>query len=134
MLLRMRALCLLALIVAAGTGCNGEECVEVDLTCAPLYEPTFENVFEQTLVDSCGIVGPCHNASAARAGLVFEDIDESYQLLMENERVLPFDADCSLLVKRIESTKSSFVMPPGGGMADAEKCAIEQWIANGAER
>lgn len=131
----MRALLVLVLVCAAGSGAGcGEECVEVDLECTPLYEPTFENVFDETLVDSCGIVGPCHNASAARAGLVFEDIDESYQLLMENERVIPFDAGCSLLVKRIESTKSSFVMPPGGGLADAEKCAIELWIANGAQR
>ena len=124
---------LAVLLCAAGSGC-GDDCVEVDLTCTPLNEPTFQNVFDDTLAVRCGIVGPCHNAAAARAGLVFEDIDESYQLLMENDRVLPSDPGCSLIVERIESERSSFVMPPGGGLDDREKCMIELWIANGAQR
>ena len=122
-----------ALLCAAGPGC-GEDCVEVDLTCTPLNTPTFDNVFDNTLSVSCGIVGPCHNATAARGGLVFEDIDESYELLMENDRVIPFDPGCSLIVQRIESKRSTFVMPPGGGLDEREKCMIELWIANGALR
>lgn len=133
-------------IAAAGylmvlTGCPEEElaCVEVDLDCAELYEPTFTNVYNNTLVPTCAPEGgACHGPTGAKGGIAYTDEDSAYDILLGNTdgraRVVPFDVECSLLVKRIESTRASKVMPPGDPLGAAEKCAIEKWIANGALR
>src|SRR5687767_3068003 len=92
----------------------GDACVEVDVTtCAPLYAPTFENVFSRTLVPTCGVEGSsCHAPEGARADLVFADADDSHAALLDG-RVEPGDPSCSLLVRRIESDDRDFKMPPG---------------------
>lgn len=122
-------------------GCPEEElaCVEVDLGCDPLYEPTFDNIYAQTLVPTCAAEGgACHSPEGAKGGIGYTDADSAYDILLGNTdgrpRVIPFDVECSLLVKRIETTRASKLMPPGDPLGAAEKCSIEQWIANGAER
>ena len=45
---------------------NDRDCVQLDATCSPLYEPTFDNVYEQTLVQSCGVGAAA--ATARKAG------------------------------------------------------------------
>jgi len=127
-------LLLCAAVIAATASCSDEAtCIEVDVDCERLYEPTFDNVFSETLEAKCGISGPCHNATSAKAGLVYEDPDESYDLLLES-RVEPGNPGCSLLIRRIESTNTGFRMPPGGMLSEQERCSIRQWIASGAER
>ncbi len=124
---------LAATLVACSDDAGG--CVEVDPECAPLYEPTFDNVFSMTLNDKCAD-GPCHDAVSPKAGLSYVDPDEAYdQLLGETGRVrvMPGDPGCSLLVRRIEGS-GSFRMPPGNPLSEQERCSIELWIANGAER
>ena len=123
---------LLSLAVAA---CSGDECVtDLDTACAPLYQPTFQNVFDQTLVPTCGIAGSaCHGADGRQAGLVFAEIEEAHRLLLDG-RVEAGDAACSLLMRRLESDDSGFQMPPGRKLNEAERCAIQQWIGNGAAR
>jgi hypothetical protein len=130
-----------ASLLLTTAGCPEGElaCVEVDLGCAPLYEPTFTNVYNNTLVPTCAAEGgACHSPEGAKGGLSYMDEDSAYDLLLGvtdgRARVVPFDVECSLLVKRIESTRASKVMPPGDPLSRAERCAIEQWIANGAER
>jgi hypothetical protein len=132
----------LYLAVAIGSlgvacGDSGGTCIEVDVDCDPLYEPTFDNVFAMTLNDKC-TDAPCHDAEAPRAGLSYVDPDEAYDLLLGNvggrSRVEPGDPNCSLIIRRIESTSSGFRMPPGTPLVEEEKCSIRQWIANGAER
>ena len=116
--------------------CIGEDdpCIDVDNTCEPLYEPVFDEVFARTLLPKCGVPGTaCHGDDGRQNGLGFVTADEAYDLLLES-RVEPGDPSCSLIVRRIESTRSSFVMPPGAPVAEAERCAIIQWIADGAER
>jgi len=109
----------------------------VDLECAPLYEPTFDNIFERTLRDSCALDGTsCHSREGAKNGLVFVDADESYSMLLGDqgrERLIPGDPSCSLIVRRIESTGRS-QMPPDDPLSESARCAIELWIANGAQR
>jgi hypothetical protein len=122
--------------LALAAGCPaGDECALVEATCTPAYEPTFANVFDRTLVTSCGVEGSsCHSIDGRKAGLVFDEIDEAYDLLLDG-RVEPGDAGCSEVVRRIESTSSGFKMPPGSRrLSEGEKCAIEQWIAAGAAR
>ena len=109
------------------------ECVEdLDLDCTPLYEPTFDAVYAETLEPTCGQGSfSCHSSGGARGGLVFEDPDESYDLLLDG-RVVPGDAACSLLVIRLEHDR--FEMPPGEPLSEEERCAIRQWVAAGAHR
>ena len=125
-----------ALMAAASSGCGSGEssCVEVDLACQPLYEPTFDEIHERTLVPKCALSGTaCHSNEGAKNGLSLEDPDTAYELLLRS-RTTPGDPSCSLLVRRIESGDSDFQMPPGSPLGAAERCAIIQWVEAGAER
>lgn len=135
---RLAVPCLLSAVLAAsGSGCSDDApaCIEVSVEdCQPLYEPTFDNVYERTLAPSCGVAGSqCHAREGARGGLVFADVDEAHALLTDGRRVIPGDAQCSELAVRIEST-GALQMPPQTRLPEAERCSILQWIANGAER
>lgn len=123
------------ILIAALAACSGDECLtDLDAACTPLYEPTFQNVFDQTLKPTCGIGGStCHSVDGRKAGLVFAEIDEAHRLLLDG-RVEPNDAACSLVMRRISSDESDFQMPPGRKLVPTEQCAIQQWIANGAMR
>jgi len=133
-----------ALVVAALLfgGCADDsvlECVEVSADCNPLYTPEFDEIFDRTLTQKCALEGgSCHSREGAKGGLVFEDADESYDLLMGNidgrVRVTPGDISCSILTRRIASPKASQLMPPRDPLSAAERCAIIQWINNGAQR
>ena len=129
----------MATVVATGAlGC-GNECVELPAQCDPLYPPTYDNVFSRTLEVKCALSGgACHSAEGAMGGLIYEDPDEAYGLLVGDgggdRPVLPGDPACSELVRRITSRDPDVQMPPGNRLSDQERCAIIQWIANGAER
>ncbi len=126
------------LAIACGTN-DGPQCVEVDLTCAPLYQPTFDNIYNNTLLPKCSPAnGACHDPGHANGGISYTDPDSAYDLLLGNTdgraRVVPGDPNCSLIVERIESSTAKFLMPPGDQLPASERCAIEQWIADGAPR
>jgi hypothetical protein len=127
------------LIVAllALAGCSGDdECLtDLDASCAPLYEPTFENVFDNTLKPTCGLPGrSCHATEGRKGGLFFAEADEAHELLVEGGRVEAGNPACSLIMRRLESEDPSYQMPPGRQLSAAERCAIQQWIENGAMR
>lgn len=135
---------LAAALALSGVACSspqdpGPTCVKnLDLSCAPLYPPDFDHVYNNTLHPTCAQAGgSCHSAEGHQHGLVFEDPDQSYALLLGTAdgrvRVVPGDPACSLLVERIMST-GRYAMPPGNPLSDAERCAIVQWVANGAQR
>lgn len=137
--MRLLLACFALLVLIA---CDETElpCVEgQDPACAPLYPPTFDNVFKQTLAATCAQAGSsCHASGGAKGGLVFEEIERSYELLLGTPggepRVIPGDISCSVLMRRIEHPSETLQMPPGKPLSDAERCAIQQWIANGAPR
>ncbi len=113
----------------------------LSLACKPLYDPpVYQTIFDKTLHPTCATgTGTCHTSDAAMGGLVFQDADAAYALLLGTtdgkKRVLPGDAACSLLMIRIDSTDPNVHMPRGpNSLLDAEKCAIAQWIAAGAKR
>jgi len=136
------ALAPLGLIVAAmfmQTGCSGcsggdLDCVEAQAAdCQPLYQPTYDQVFARTIEPRCAVSGgACHSGSDSKGNLRLDDIDQAYSQLVDTGRVLPGDAACSLLVIRIEG--GGGVMPPGAPLSEAERCAVETWVANGAKR
>lgn len=130
---------LVGAVLAVGLWGCGEECVTVDPGCAPLYAPTFENVFARTLAPTCAVGdSSCHGASGGRGGLVLAEREAAYAALVGvgardgGVRVVPGDPGCSALVVRLVSDDAEVQMPPGAPLAEAERCAIEQWIANGA--
>lgn len=128
-----------ALVVGA---CGGEdpplECnTQVTTACAPLYPPTFENVYTMTLRPHCGAgARSCHSDSGMKGGMSFDTIDGAYDALLEpgQDRVIPSDPACSVMIIRTHATDFSIKMPPGSSLPAAELCALVQWVANGAER
>lgn len=142
-----RAVTLLAAVaVLVLSGCSGGEdggggaCVQdLDLACAPLYTPSFANLHAQTLAPSCGISGgSCHSAQGAQGGLVLDDADVAYALLLGSngapQRVIPGDPACSLVVRKLHADSPSEVMPPGAPLSEAERCVFVRWIDAGAAR
>ena len=133
----MRAALLVLCGWLAQTGCGGDDCVDIDLSCTPQYEPTFDNIYTNTFLPRCGLPGSvCHAAEGARGGLVLDDPDTAYNLLVESAdaRVTPGDASCSELTRRIDLNGPGPRMPPGDMLDPGVICAIEQWIEAGAPR
>jgi hypothetical protein len=113
----------------------------LSLDCKPIYDPpVYQTIFDKTFHPTCASgTGTCHTSDAAKGGLVFEDADTAYALLLGQQdgrkRVIPHDPACSLLMERLESTDPSFHMPRGpNSLLPSELCAIAQWIAAGAAR
>lgn len=124
------------LLLMLAAGCGAYTCVDVHSDCAPLYAPTWDNVYEQTIVPSCATAGAgCHAGEGAQGDLVLEAKAEAYRQLVDGQepRVLAGDAGCSLLVIRIEHSNGDRVMPPGLQMSEEERCAIRQWVEQGAQ-
>ena len=109
---------------------------ELPADCAPLYAPTFDQVYTQTLQAKCAVAGgACHSSEGAKGGLILEGIDVAYANLVEADgRIVPFEPGCGELSRRLESTDPTVVMPVGGGLSEPERCAIQMWIRAGAAR
>ena len=128
------------LLALTHLGCSGglPECVPaISADCAPLYPPTYDNVYDRTLLPSCGRSGAaCHATEGAQGDLVFADRDDAYATLLEASRGLVKAGDdaCSLLTVRIDAPEDADTMPPGRRLSTAERCAIRRWIAEGAAR
>ena len=129
----------LSVVVLGCSDTGGESAVCLDplpTDCVPLYEPTYDNVFEQTF-KGCSVGGSaCHSEQGAKGGLVLSDKELAYTSLLNPPatapRVIAGDPECSSLVHRLESTDNAVVMPPGNPLSASERCAIEQWIRQGA--
>jgi hypothetical protein len=126
---------------AATIGCGGgSECVaDLPLDCAPLYTPTFDQIYTRTLAPTCAVSGAsCHAPEGNQGGLSFGDADAAYAALLGKDgntaRVVAGDAACSVVIERLYATDPSVVMPRGAPLSDAERCVFTQWIANGAKR
>jgi Planctomycete cytochrome C len=123
--------------LACGGDDQGAVCLdELPLDCQPAYQPTFENVFDNRLGMTCGASttgGSCHSEQGAMGGLVLQNADDAHDALL-GSAVLPGDPECSPLIRRIESDDPNFMMPPGNKLSAAERCAIRQWVAQGAKR
>ena len=125
-------------VVLALAGCptsSPPDCITVDTACAPLYAPTFDNVYTMTLQPDCGASrGSCHSATGHKGGMSFETADAAYQALVTDGRVTPGDPGCSLMIVRTSSPGETYQMPPGSPLIEAERCALIQWVASGAPR
>jgi hypothetical protein len=147
MTMRLLLVAAVAAAVVAIVACGPSEppapaCVaNLSLACQPIYDPpVYQTIFDKTFHPTCASgSGTCHTSDAKMGGLVFEDADAAYALLLGQtdgrKRVIPYDPSCSLIMERLESTDPTFHMPPGDtSLLPSELCAIAQWIANGAQR
>ncbi|MEM7159069.1 MAG: hypothetical protein AAF799_39900 [Myxococcota bacterium] len=140
---------LIAMVVGGLPACGGDDtddgaapsnCVERDATaCTPLYEPTWDRVFSETLQPSCGVPGgACHGDSTAigaSGGFLITDMDATHDMLLNGGWVEAGDEQCSPLMFRLDTDETSLLMPPGSQPLDEnERCSVAQWIAQGANR
>lgn len=122
-------------VAACGSDPPADECITVNRSCTPAYEPSFDNVFQKTLKPSCALPGSsCHAAAGHQGGLVMEDIETAHNLLLEHKRAIAGNPECSLVVRKTQSTDRAFQMPPGLPLSAEEQCSILQWVAQGAKR
>jgi hypothetical protein len=130
----MRRLLLVVCVFAAG--CPSEPppaCKMIDTSCQPGYVPTFPNVYNNTIKNSCGTDdSSCHSASGRAGGLSLATMDEAFANLRSLERVKPGDPACSELVVRTDSPGKDYQMPPGDPLTPEERCALIQWVQMGA--
>jgi len=127
----------LAVVSAALAGCPSADappaCVTVDTACSPLYAPTFDNVYNNTLKAGCGSqLSSCHAANGAGV-LALPDPAVAHGELLDG-RVVPGDPGCSELVVRTGAPGKDYQMPPGSGasLTAAERCSLILWIEAGA--
>jgi cytochrome c551/c552 len=124
-----------ASLIAAGMSCTSDPppaCIAVEPTCAPLYEPTFDNVYTHTLRDTCGsMLSSCHSAAGKQGGMSFEDEAHAYAALLGG-RVVPGNPGCSKMIVRTDSPGAGYQMPPGDPLSEPERCALIQWVLAGA--
>jgi hypothetical protein len=119
-------------------------CVDFDAaTCAPLFAPTFDDVFTRTLVPSCATGGgSCHASAAALGaaehGFFVDDADATHARLLEDRGEATFvdegDPACSQIIVRLAIDDDELRMPPGSELAAGEICSVAQWIEMGALR
>lgn len=138
-----------AAALAAGAACASDPptfaCVEdVKPDCSPQYLPAvYGTIFEKILRPTCASGrGTCHTADGAKGGLVFDDADTAYDLLLgrggsprADAVVVAGDPACSTLVKRLYASDPAARMPPGPtGLSAGEICTFTRWIGDGAPR
>jgi hypothetical protein len=127
-------------VLALATGC-GEASSDTDSTCAegpapdcaPLYAPTFDNLYTRRLAPGCATASVCH-AGDGSGGLGWRTADEAYAALVDEGRVMAGVPECGELMERLTATSADWQMPPGEPLSAAELCTIRQWIAAGAPR
>lgn len=107
-------------------------CTTVDTTCQPLYAPTFDNVYTNTLKGKCGSTdGACHSATGRAGGMSFDTEANAYMAL--STRVQAGNAACSLMIVRVTGIGQSYQMPPGDPLDNEnERCSLIQWVQAGA--
>ena len=124
------------LLVCVLAGCPSDpppECITVDTSCAPGYVPTFDNVYANTIRVGCGaMMSSCHSDSGRAGGLSFADQQTAYDQLMLEGRVKPGDAACSEMIVRVHGVGEDYQMPPGDPLAEPARCALVQWVQQGA--
>lgn len=126
----------LAGVLTALAGCPSEKegppaCVAVETTCTPLYEPTFDNVYNSTLRTGCGSqLGACHSANGA-GELSLANPAAAHGALLDGH-VTPGDPGCSEVIVRTSAPGKDYEMPPGITLSAAERCSLILWVAAGA--
>jgi Planctomycete cytochrome C len=136
--------CMALVVASAACGDDSDAtlpCVEkLDAQCEQAFTPTWDNVYEFVIEQRCGgsSGGNCHGPQGLQGGLGLYTQTVAYEGLVGGvggePRVLPGDPACSELMKRIETSDTDLRMPlQGAALPPRDRCAIQKWIAAGAE-
>lgn len=107
----------------------------IDEACAPGYVPNFTNVYNNTLKDGCGSdKANCHSAEGRAGDMSFETQEIAYESLLKASegRVKPGNPACSEMIVRANSPGEDYQMPPGDPLKTPARCALVQWVLQGA--
>ncbi|MCO4770114.1 MAG: hypothetical protein KDA24_08805 [Deltaproteobacteria bacterium] len=123
-------------------GCPAEvPCVaDLDDACAPLSQDlSWSNVYSTVVVSSCASPGvSCHATEGSAGGLDLGDEETAWEQLVEPldiaARIVPGDASCSDVMKRVHSDDANYQMPPSSPLSDPQSCMVQLWIDAGAAR
>lgn len=106
----------------------------IDTTCAPGYVPTWPNVYNNTIKGGCGTDdSSCHSASGRAGGLSMATMDDAYANLTSLHLVKAGDPSCSEMIVRTDSPGEDYQMPPGDPLSAPTRCALIQWVVQGAQ-
>lgn len=124
-------------LLAGLSGCPADDvltCAEIDPACTPQYEPTFANVYANTIEPKCAVSSACHAGASPKGGLDLSDPDVAHAALLADgeDRVIPGEPSCSEMIMRVSTSSRQFLMPPGSPLSEAERCALAQWVLDGA--
>lgn len=137
-------------VIGWSVACGGDDghgpdlpCVaDLPATCTPAFDPTWDNVYANVVRQSCGGVGSgtsCHGPEGKQGGLELSSSEIAYSSLLGEldgrPRVLPGDPACSILMERLETDDAELRMPRGAAqpLSAATRCAVQQWIEQGAK-
>jgi len=134
MLLRAGVAAMLLALAACGGG--GEEAPP------PALQPTLASIQANVFTPSCAKVG-CHTSAGAIQGLRLDAgfswmnlVNVASTLDMSLTRVIPGNADGSLLIQKLENTQSVGMQMPADGPPFLQQVTIQvirQWIDQGAQ-
>ncbi len=94
-------------------------------------EADWEFIHAAIIEPNCATAS-CHSSLSKTAGIDFEDVDSSYDFLVDQFFVVPFEQNSNLLflLNGVERP----LMPPDGPLPKADVDLIKAWIADGALR
>jgi len=96
----------------------------------PAQRPTtWEYLHPAVIAPSCASA-TCHSSLAARAGLVLEDRDHAYRLLIDERFVIPGDPASPLMY--VLRGDQRVRMPPDAPLPEVDVDLVEAWIVDGA--
>ena len=104
--------------------------------CTPLYAPTFDNIYRETMSTRCAVGGgSCHLAAERAGALALDTPDEAYTGLLSMIELDPDgSSECGDLLSRLVMTDAPGAMPPGQPLSEGEICAMSIWLDRGAPR
>jgi hypothetical protein len=73
----------------------------------------------------------CHGSLGARAGIVLQERDGAYRLLIDERYVVPGSASSSRLMFQLEGQETA-LMPPDAPLPAADVDLVRAWIVDGA--
>jgi hypothetical protein len=91
---------------------------------------TWSNIHAAIVEPSCA-TPTCHSSLAARAGIVLQDRDDSYRLLIDQLYVVP-GSETSPLLYQLEGDERA-LMPPDAPLPEVDVDLVRAWIVAGAE-
>jgi len=124
-----------ALLIASCSETPPPTCTALTLDdgCAPQYQPTFANVYANTIKPDCGASrGACHT-DGGDSTLSFATEQSAYDNLLR-DYVTAGNPECSEMIVRITDVGEDYTMPKGDSLGESERCALQKWVRAGAMR